>query len=345
MVSSSQTIALYVTPMITGTFSLIGSATIAITILQSAQRLGTPFKRIIFGLSIMDIIQSIAMIAGPFSLPSKNEGVLWSYGNQATCDTQGFFLHVGFAGVPMYMLTLTVYYLNTVKFNMKDKEFSRRLEPWLHFMSIGWTVGGGIACWISGSFNMMEAGNICWYSPSPYDCVAKDDIPCDRGKRAFTFGWVFGGSNFLTLCGIAYCLYEVCETVKKQEARNDKYRFRGSGVENEASNSSSRRSNPLRRMSTWVESKRSTRLNDEDTTSLAAAAAYVTDMEKDVRRSRQQSITVTHASYFKRILEKSERRKKETKLQATLYVAGKIIHTAAHVFAFSLYGSQIYYSL
>ena len=200
MVSSSQSIALYVSPMITGTFSLIGSATIAITILQSAQRLGTPFKRIIFGLSIMDIIQSIAMIAGPFSLPSKNEGVLWSYGNQATCDTQGFFLHVGFAGVPMYMLTLTVYYLNTVKFNMKDKEFSRRLEPWLHFMSIGWTVGGGIACWISGSFNMMEAGNICWYSPSPYDCVAKDDIPCDRGRRAFTFGWVFGGSNFLTLC-------------------------------------------------------------------------------------------------------------------------------------------------
>ena len=167
MHSNAKIVALYICPMITGSISLIGSSTISLVILLSAgAKFSNPFRRLIFGLSIMDVIQSLAMICGPFALPKDMDGVLWSNGNTATCNVQGFALHVGFAGVPMYTLSLSVYYLCAVKLNMNDRTFAKGVEPYLHAGSIIWTFAGGIACWSSGSFNMMRSGNMCCYTVS-----------------------------------------------------------------------------------------------------------------------------------------------------------------------------------
>jgi len=305
-----------VLPMISGSISLLGSGTIATMILISADRLSYPFRRLIFGLSIMDIIQSVAMIMGPFSLPGNTDGVMWSKGNVTSCDIQGFALHIGFAGVPMYMLSLSVYYLYSIKFNMKDKVFSRKIEPWLHAGSICWTLVGGIVCWASGSFNMMEAGNICWYTPSPYDCVANDDVECDRGKHAFAFGWIFGGSNFLTLCGIIYCLYGVCRTVIDQEERNDRYRFRGSIEISSEPAATSRFGSMMSPIKSAASSIR--RLSTLLKNSLNADT--ISDPPLDDEAMRRSTLGSSPTSYVQRMIEKSNRRKKETKVQASLYV-------------------------
>jgi len=308
---------LYVLPIISGSVSLLGSGAIAAMILMSAEKLSRPFRRLIFGLSVMDIIQSLAMTLGPFSLPADLDGVLWSMGNTTTCDIQGFALHIGFAGVPMYMLSLTIYYLYVIKFSMKDKIFSTRIEPWLHLVSIGWTIGGGIACWATGSFNMMESGNICWYTPSPHDCVANDDVDCVRGAHAFAFGWIFGGSNFATLCCIIYCLHEVCRTVIEQEEKNDRYRFRGSVCA---------RSEPLRSSVPTSESSESRRASF---VSLASSIRRIPSLFKqilnseDIREPNLENVSssiLTSRSYAQRAIEKSEKRKRETKIQASLYV-------------------------
>ena len=313
--SPVQVQALYVLPMISGSISLLGSGTIATMILISVDRLSYPFRRLIFGLSIMDIIQSIAMIMGPFSLPANIDGVLWSKGNVTTCDIQGFALHIGFAGVPMYMLSLSVYYLYSIKFNMKDKVFSRKIEPWLHAGSICWTLLGGIACWATGSFNMMEAGNICWYTPSPYDCVANDDVECDRGKHAFTFGWIFGGSNFLTLCGIIYCLYGVCRTVIDQEERNDRYRFRGS-VHVTSEPAASRRES----MMSTITSAASTIRRVPSLLRQSFNSDAIVEPPLDDDQTMRRSTLSDPNSYVQRMIEKSNRRKREARVQASLYV-------------------------
>ena len=313
--SPVQVKALYVLPMISGSISLLGSGTIATMILISVDRLSYPFRRLIFGLSMMDIIQSIAMIMGPFSLPGNIDGVLWSKGNVTTCDIQGFALHIGFAGVPMYMLSLSVYYLYSIKFNMKDKVFSRKIEPWLHAGSICWTLLGGIACWATGSFNMMEAGNICWYTPSPYDCVANDDVECDRGKHAFMFGWVFGGSNFLILCGIIYCLYGVCRTVIDQEERNDRYRFRGS-VHVMSEPAASRRESMMSIITSAASTVRRVPSLLRQSFNSDAIVEPPLDDDQTMRRSTLSGPN----SYAQRMIEKSNRRKREARVQASLYV-------------------------
>ena len=304
--SDAQIKALYLCPMITGSISLIGSSTISVMILKSPDKLSTPFRRLIFGLSVADVIQSLAMVLGPFSLPKDMDGVLWSNGNRTTCDIQGFALHVGFAGVPMYMLSLSVYYLCAVKYNRSDKHFSRKIEPWLHIVSIAWTLAGGIACLLSGSFNIMRSGNICWYTPLPYDCVTNDDVECIRGELAFTFGWIFGGSNAITLGGIIYCLVGVCRTVVNQEKRNDKYRFSGSIAAADHPSDCGNRSSISRRLSSAVSSIRHSLVSSQiDQTSSDIIAA---------------STSIRQSVYVTRIMERSERRKAETMKQASLYV-------------------------
>lgn len=308
--SYAQNFALRICPIVSGSLSFISSSTITIMILKCDDKLAYPFRRIIFGLSISDVIQSLSMILAPFSLPREVDVMNWSTGNQFTCDLQGFSLHVGFAGVPMYVLSLSVYFLCAVKYNLNDKAFARKIEPYLHGTSILWTVIGGIACWATSVFNVMGAGNVCWYTPFPANCITNDDVECIRGEKAFTFGWIFGGSNAITLVCIIYCLVGVCRTVTQQEKRNAAHRFVGS------INSSACQSEQgiLRRMSVLASSLRSSAngLPSEYTPSTA----------------------LRQSTYIQRNVKRAERRKRETMTQAALYIVSFL---ASCVWAY-LYG-------
>jgi len=282
--SQAKTLTLYTMAIGTGSISFIASATITIMIIKHKDGLSNPFQRLVFGLSAMDVAQSLAMILSPFSLPRDVEGVLWSTGSTLTCEIQGFALHLGFAGVPMYMFSLTVYYLYAIKYGMSDREFSDTKEPYLHAASIIWSIIGGVACWFSGSFNMLQAGNVCWYTPFPFNCATNPDVECVRGANAFAFGWIFGGSNAITLSGIIYCLVAVCRTVINQEKKTSAQTFSPSVEEF------------------------STRVTFELSETSGKALNEVT-----ISAPMQQS--------FDYQSEKSVKRKKETVMQASLYVA------------------------
>ena len=84
---------LYGLQIISGVLSFIASTTMAIMILRSAPKLGTPFRRIIFGLSVSDMLQSISSVIGPIvTVPAPGNIKLWNIGNQKTCDFQGFIV-------------------------------------------------------------------------------------------------------------------------------------------------------------------------------------------------------------------------------------------------------------
>ncbi len=310
MVSKTQTLVLYILPMISGSISFLGSGTIAVVILISPNRFKTPYRRIVFGLSVMDTIQSLGMIIGPFAIPQGTEGALWAIGNTYSCDVQGFAVHIGFAGVPMYTLCLCLYYYFMIQLNMSESDFSKKVEPYLHAGAIAWTFIGGFICLSSKSFNVLEAGNMCWYTPLPADCVTNDEVECIRGSSAFTYGWIFGGSNFLTLCGIMYCLYAVCKCVADQERKNDRYRFRGSiAVPQEPQGPQG----AIRRLSLAYSSFR-------DSDSHASIPRRMTQALSSLRRSTNDDPEDALAIYVARIERKSMERRKETTRQATYYI-------------------------
>jgi hypothetical protein len=122
----------HVVQICTSSISLIGSSTIAIMIFTSPTGLSTPYKRIIFGLSIADIMQSLALVTGPFSPPRETPQSPWSIGNTSTCETNGFLMTAGSSAVTMYTCSLCIFYLSKLVYRMSNHNFTRRVEIYLH---------------------------------------------------------------------------------------------------------------------------------------------------------------------------------------------------------------------
>ena len=66
---------------VTASSSCIASATIATMIMLSENGLKTLYSRIIFGLSIANIMQSAGILASPLAAPSDTPNAPWAIGN------------------------------------------------------------------------------------------------------------------------------------------------------------------------------------------------------------------------------------------------------------------------
>lgn len=92
MLSATQEISTSVTSAIAGSLSSAASATIIVMILRSPTKLSSPFRRIIFGMSVYDVFQSISALLSLFLSPA---GEKWgAFGNDGTCAFSGFFFQV-----------------------------------------------------------------------------------------------------------------------------------------------------------------------------------------------------------------------------------------------------------
>lgn len=149
--------------------SFVASCTITVTILRSLGGLGTPYRRLFFGLTLSDIIQSISLIVGPFAIPVSHKSP-WGYGNAATCTANGFFLMVAATNSPMYGYAICYYYLCKIKRNISNEEFRRLIEWKIHLMIWGISVPTSFAGVLTDSINASAYGNMCTYATVPADC-------------------------------------------------------------------------------------------------------------------------------------------------------------------------------
>ena len=130
----TKTIPVIIAPYITGCISTFASITLTVSILRSNQKLSTVYRRLIFCLSVFDVIQSISQ--GISSLPMPKGSIWGAIGNDATCDIQGFFISASFCGTVLYSLSLTVYFLLVVKYDMPEAKIKKYVEPFLHGVPI-----------------------------------------------------------------------------------------------------------------------------------------------------------------------------------------------------------------
>jgi len=132
--SDNQEKVLYVLLICAATLSLIGSCTIVFKILRGMARNQTitPYDRIILGLSSCDIVASVTYAIGPFFLPTESSLRIWSFGSLQTCQALGFVNQFSCVAAIWYNCLLSFYYLLTVRFGVKRKEFRRKYEIWMH---------------------------------------------------------------------------------------------------------------------------------------------------------------------------------------------------------------------
>jgi len=220
---------LAIIPMITGPISVISSMTIIVMILRSTKALSIPYHRILFGLSIADILASIGMSTGSLLAP-KGSPLLWkSFGNQSSCDVQGFIYILGSIAEPLYNCSLQLYYLCMIKYKIKNKDIQRKIEPFLLCVPILYGMTGAIVSLFTESIN--ASGSWCYIDTYPPKCLHDVDVECTRGKDAYLLRILFGAipftSSFTFMCIAMIMLYR---TARDREIATNQYTFKASAL-------------------------------------------------------------------------------------------------------------------
>lgn len=188
--------------------SLAASTIIALMIVLSPGRLSKPYRRLIFGLSVSDIIQSIGIITSPFAQSPDTPGASWARGSISACEFSGFLMSNGTALIPMYTFALTLYFLLIVKYKMPIASFVRKVEWKLHVGIILWNLIGNSVAVAKDDFNARPSG-LCNMSGYPIGCNIDPEVygECSRGKDAGSDALIIvNGPIIVCFAGIIFCL-------------------------------------------------------------------------------------------------------------------------------------------
>lgn len=190
MAFSSSIRGALIAKCVTAGVSTICSFLLVVFILQSPYGLRSPYSRIIFGLSIADVLQSIGLLLAPFAAP-KDPGHVFAIGSVQSCSAVGFFTILGSLAVPLYTLHLTYYFLKRVKYKVKPKNFANGQEKWLHI--IIWTYSIIVPSFAlgKGMINPTRQGAMCYLVSSPLRCSLNDDVECVRGDGSVVMSAIF----------------------------------------------------------------------------------------------------------------------------------------------------------
>jgi hypothetical protein len=92
---ADQELVLVLAPLFSGLVSLAASSWIIVEVFTTRKKLYTVYNRLLLGMSIIDVLTSIAYMFGPLPMPSDYEETPGTLGNEATCTAQGFFVQLG----------------------------------------------------------------------------------------------------------------------------------------------------------------------------------------------------------------------------------------------------------
>mmetsp|Transcript_9819 Transcript_9819/g.23117 ORF Transcript_9819/g.23117 Transcript_9819/m.23117 type:complete len:155 (+) Transcript_9819:55-519(+) len=112
--------------------SLIGSSLIIYNIRKNPKR--SPHRRIMLALSVSNTISTLGWILQPFFVPQDALPEPWVYavGNDASCVMLGAISQFSIISQPLYLGFLSLYFLLTVKFGVKQRDFEAKYERWVH---------------------------------------------------------------------------------------------------------------------------------------------------------------------------------------------------------------------
>eukprot|EP00555_Chaetoceros_dichaeta_P005705 CAMPEP_0198262274 /NCGR_PEP_ID=MMETSP1447-20131203/10814_1 /TAXON_ID=420782 /ORGANISM="Chaetoceros dichaeta, Strain CCMP1751" /LENGTH=481 /DNA_ID=CAMNT_0043950457 /DNA_START=145 /DNA_END=1590 /DNA_ORIENTATION=+ len=217
-------------PVVIAPISVISSSIIIIMVLRSREKLNHMYHRLMVGFSTADIFVSAAMsfssLPGPQDNPSPK---VWkSIGSQGTCDAQGFFFMLGSSSAPLYFLSLQIYYLCVIKYEMNLEEI-KKIEPFLHGVPV---LIGLISAIVPLATESMNPGySWCWVQSFPLGCNADPNVECTRGAHASIQRWVFVGAPLIIILVIAsVVMWMIYNSVRTLDQLNASHDFRSTTV-------------------------------------------------------------------------------------------------------------------
>jgi len=202
--------------------SILGSAVIIFLILRSQNSLRTVYHRILFAMSIFDLLQCIPMALTTVPMPKdmlyeQFDG--WVYGNRTTCNIQGFTFTMGSVCASVYNAILCIYYLCAIRFRMKDEQFRKHIEPYLHLVSI---VGGSLAALGAFRNQLLNPSPVkyTWCAPSTYPWWCDGDDQCLSGRFLVGFRLLFVAIIVVSVIVVVSLAMIVCHAFSQKRLLN-----------------------------------------------------------------------------------------------------------------------------
>jgi hypothetical protein len=166
--------------------SFIGSSLIIYHVRHGKRK--TPYQRLLFALSFCDIISTIAWLSQPYLEASGAiNSYVWSFGNDATCTALGFLTQFTITS-HLYSAALSIYFLLSIRFGVREATFAKKYERWMHVVIILFGLGTSISGVVTGMFYLSHVGPGCWVSHPPEGNICENDS-CGAEKMA----WIFAG--------------------------------------------------------------------------------------------------------------------------------------------------------
>ena len=181
--------ALFVLQKVSCLVSLTGSLMIVSQITRSEFNRSKPQQRLILGLSISDCCTSLIWILTPLFMPTYS-GAMWAIGNQTTCNIQGFIVTLFNASAILYMCTLQLQYLLTIRYGWSEGRIRREAEIYMH--AFPWALGLAAAITQLALKLFNPADWDCWIAPFPADCTSSHDSKINLFVCLFLLGRSMG---------------------------------------------------------------------------------------------------------------------------------------------------------
>jgi hypothetical protein len=214
--SSFALIAIFFSQSIGASLSLFVSTFIIYKISRSRTKLTSPYSRFIFGLSAYDAFFSFVNFFSSIPLPKDAPDVWGALGNETTCHIQGLLFVATIVSIPFYNLSLCIYSLCVIKHSMRDEDFSRRIEPYLH--AIPFIFGSFSAIYTLSKGYVNATGNMCFIRSE-----SKEGDECSKKILLYLIVIPY----IIVLMAMMLFMGMIFWTVWMQDRTMDQYRFRG----------------------------------------------------------------------------------------------------------------------
>ena len=190
------------------------------------------YHRLVMGLSFSDCIVSISLFLQAFFFPSTAQFPLTITNSSSTtsttsgCNTILGFFYPFFISSYCYNCSLGVYFMLMVKYNWKQQQISRIMEPYVHILAFGVPFIYSSVCTYYKLFHMNPYLGICSPIPYPINCTYSedDDMECyNNSEKAIPIVMIHDGIAlvyFVTglICtSIVYCTIRKTRKIRLQK--------------------------------------------------------------------------------------------------------------------------------
>lgn len=205
--------------------SIVGSC--LIIFLTYTRGLGRDtLNQFLLGLSISDIIASLALLASPYTVPQGSlDNVVSARGNQATCSASAFSYAVAALANAFYNCWISMHFLAFARNKHKQGSsttMQKRTRLVQHTIAVVVPLLVASTALATNAFHPHEFLDMCFYGEYPTACSKDPSVPCIH-----TGGKTLGRIHTLIIAVLAIisisCTLAVVRIVKARYARCQRY--------------------------------------------------------------------------------------------------------------------------